>query len=309
MMVTTMSDLYDSRTDRGAAIIARQDPVVYGDGAYARALSAQQLAAYESDGFLLLEDLFSAAEVQALLDEIQRMGKDLAIVRGDEAITEPGSDALRSVFRVHELSPLLGGLARDPRLIHVARQILGSEVYIHQSRANMKPGFKGKEFYWHSDFETWHVEDGMPAMRALSCSLLLTENNACNGPLMLMPGSHRHFISCQGKTPEHHCRSSLKRQEYGVPDPVSLQLLAEQGGIRAMTAGAGSVVFFDCNAMHGSSGNISPWPRANVFMVYNSVENRLNPPKYGLAPRPEHIAARRNDAALVPLDVAATVAD
>jgi ectoine hydroxylase len=308
MMVTTMTDLYDSRTDRGTAIIARQDPVVYAGGAYAQALSAEQLASYEGDGFLLIEDLFSEAEVQALLDEIRRMGKDPAIIGGEEVITEPGSDALRSVFRVHELSPLLDKLARDPRLIHVARQILGSEVYIHQSRANMKPGFKGKEFYWHSDFETWHVEDGMPTMRALSCSLLLTENNACNGPLMVVPGSHRHFISCQGKTPENNYRNSLKKQEYGVPDPVSLQLLAEQGGIRAMTGGAGTVVFFDCNTMHGSNGNISPWPRANVFMVYNSVENRLNPPKYGLAARPEHIAARRGNAALVPLDAPAEAA-
>ena len=53
----------------------------------------------------------------------------------------------------------------------IAEQILGSQVYIHQSRVNLKPGFKGKEFYWHSDFETWHIEDGMPRMRALSCSI------------------------------------------------------------------------------------------------------------------------------------------
>ena len=140
---------------------------------------------------------------------------------------------------------------------------------------------------------------------ALSCSLLLTKNNACNGPLMLVPGSHRHFIACQGETPEHHYLSSLKKQEYGVPDPISLQLLVEQGGIRAMTAGAGSVVFFDCNAMHGSNGNISPWPRANVFMVYNSVENRLVAPFHGMKPRPEHIAARQSAEPLSPLRVAA----
>ena len=96
---------------------------------------------------------------------------------------------------------MLARLTRDPRLVNVARQILGSEVYVHQSRANMKPGFKGKEFYWHSDFETWHVEDGMPAMRALSCSVLLTDNNANNGPLMLVPGSHRQFISASARRP------------------------------------------------------------------------------------------------------------
>lgn len=301
--VIMMSDIYDSRTDRSAAIIARRDPVVHGGGDYADALSAGQIRAYESNGFLLLEDLFSPRETESLLAEVKRMSRDPSIAGSEAAIAEPGSDAVRSVFRVHELSPAIQRLARDPRLVHVARQILGSEVYIHQSRANMKPGFKGKEFYWHSDFETWHVEDGMPAMRALSCSVLLTDNNECNGPLMVVPGSHRHFVSCQGRTPEDHYRQSLKKQEYGVPDPVSLQLLVEQGGIRAITAKAGSVVFFDCNTMHGSNGNISPWPRANVFMVYNSVENRLSPPKYGLKPRPEHIACRQDNAVVEPLDV------
>lgn len=303
----TMGDLYVSRTDRGSAIIARQDPVVYEGGGYADALDARQLADYSRDGFIMLENLFSGDEVEALLDEVKRMSVDAGIAGLDEAVREPGSDAVRSIFRVHQLSERIAALARDPRLIHVARQILGSEVYMHQSRANMKPGFKGKEFYWHSDFETWHVEDGMPDMRALSCSVLLTDNNECNGPLMLIPGSHMQFISCQGRTPDENYKKSLRAQEYGVPDPLSLQLLADQGGIRQMTGRAGSVVFFDCNAMHGSTGNISPWPRANVFMVYNSVENTLAPPKYGLKPRPEYIAARKDFSPLEPADAASTV--
>ncbi|MFQ5599830.1 MAG: ectoine hydroxylase, partial [Candidatus Krumholzibacteriia bacterium] len=52
------------------------------------------------------------------------------------------------------------------------------------------------------------------------------------------------------------------------------------------------VVFFDCNAMHGSNGNITPYPRSNVFFVYNSVENALVEPFGGLEPRPEYIASR-----------------
>ncbi len=303
----TFTDIYASRDARSSAIVARRDPVVYGSGTYADGLSAEQVAAYERDGFLVLDEVFSAGEVQDLQDEVKRLSHDPAIIARDEAITEPGSRAVRSIFRVHELSPMVAQLARDPRLIHAARQILGSEVYMHQSRVNMKPGFKGKEFYWHSDFETWHIEDGMPGMRALSCSVLLTDNNECNGPLMLVPGSHRQFISCQGETPDEHYKASLKKQEYGVPDPVSLQLLVEQGGIKAVTAKAGSVVFFDCNTMHGSNGNISPWPRANVFMVYNSVENTLNPPRHGLTPRPEYIAAREAFTPLEPLQAAAAL--
>jgi ectoine hydroxylase len=301
-MISPAIDRYASRTDRSAAIVARHDPVVHGDGRYANALSDEQVLAYDRDGLLMLENLLPPAEVQALVAEVTRMARDPDIGQREESITEPGSNAVRSIFMVHQLSPVISRLARDPRLINVARQILGSEVYVHQSRANMKPGFKGKEFYWHSDFETWHVEDGMPSMRALSCSVLLTDNNPCNGPLMLIPGSHRHFISCVGETPQDHYKQSLKKQEYGVPDPVSLQLLVEQGGIRAMTGKAGSVVFFDCNTMHGSNSNISPWPRSNVFMVYNSVENVLGSPKYGLSPRPEHIASRASFEAVAPLD-------
>jgi len=300
--MTTLQDIYSSRDAHTSAILARQDPVVYADGTYARALAADQVESYARNGFMVLEDVFSPDEVKALLAEVKRMSQDPAIRKLDEAIAEPGSDAVRSIFRIHELGNLTARLAQDPRLLNVARQVLGSEVYIHQSRANLKPGFKGKEFYWHSDFETWHVEDGMPRMRALSCSVLLTDNNACNGPLMLIPGSHQHFISCKGVTPDNHYRQSLKKQEFGVPDPISLQLLVEQGGIEAITAKAGSVIFFDCNTMHGSASNISPWPRANVFMVYNSIENTPGDPKYGLSPRPEYIATRKQFVPLEPLE-------
>ncbi len=91
-------------------------------------------------------------------------------------------------------------------------------MYIHQSRINYKSGFRGREFYWHSDFETWHVEDGLPAMRTLSCSVSLTPNTEHNGPLMVIPGSHRKYVACIGETPENHNLKSLRMQEYGVPD-------------------------------------------------------------------------------------------
>jgi len=294
-------DIYPSRTDRGAGIMARQDPVVYENGLDTEALTPQQVERYKEDGFLVLENVFSPTEVAALMQEVDRLTTDEGIRQMDEAITEPGSDAVRSVFRVHQLSDRIATLARDPRLLNVARQVLGSEVYIHQSRANLKPGFKGKEFYWHSDFETWHVEDGMPAMRALSCSVLLTDNNECNGALMLVPGSHTRFVSCEGETPDDHYKTSLKQQDIGVPDPLTLKLLVDEGGIQMAKGKAGSVVFFDCNTMHGSAANISPWPRANVFMVYNSIENTLDKPKYGLRMRPEHIAARSGIKTLEPL--------
>lgn len=298
-----MRDFYVSRRDRAAALIARREPVVYEGGDYADGLSPDRLQAYEQNGFVVLENVFDADEVHALREEVEAMSLDPDIRAREEAVREPGGDALRSIFRVHELGNRLAELPRDPRLLDVARQILGSEVYIHQSRANMKPGFRGKEFYWHSDFETWHVEDGMPAMRAVSCSVLLSDNNACNGPLMLIPGSHRQFVACVGETPEDNYRKSLRKQDIGVPDECSLRLLSGDAGVTPVIAGAGSVIFFDCNTLHSSAGNLSPWPRNNLFMVYNSVQNMLVEPFDGLAPRPEHIAARDHVQTLSPAAV------
>ncbi|MNJ87848.1 Phytanoyl-CoA dioxygenase (PhyH) [compost metagenome] len=294
-------DAYPTRTQNNAGILARQDPVLYEPESKRKAsLDAAQRASYEKNGFLLMPELFSQDEVSYLFDAMQSMREDFTHADRKEVIAEPGSGEVRSIFNVHRLNDIFANLVRDPRVLNVAREILGSEVYIHQSRINYKPGFTGKEFYWHSDFETWHSEDGMPAMRALSCSILLTDNSECNGPLMLIPGSHHHYVSCMGETPDENYKKSLKKQEVGVPDPILLRYLADMGGITSCAGKAGSVVFFDCNTMHGSNGNITPYPRSNVFFVYNSIANQLDAPKGGLAPRPEFVAAREGIAELKP---------
>ncbi len=295
-------DAYKSRAQSTAAILKRNEPVVYDEVVTSSApqLNSAQLDVYRENGFLILPDLFSSDEVTGLYDEMQQMRGDFTKTGRAEVIAEPGSGEVRSIFDVHKLNALFANLVRDPRVLNVAREILGSEVYIHQSRINYKPGFTGKEFYWHSDFETWHTEDGMPAMRALSCSILLTDNSDMNGPLMLIPGSQRHFISCLGETPDDNYKKSLKKQIAGVPDEFLLSYLADLGGITSCTGKAGSVVFFDCNTMHGSNGNITPYPRSNLFFVYNSVENQLQAPADGLAPRPNFIAVRDDVEALEP---------
>lgn len=286
-------DFYPSRVRPEPDWLTRQDPVAHAPWRFDAPLSREQHESFERDGYLALEGLFEPEEIEALQAELGRLQGlpdelDLATV-----IAEPDSGALRSIFAIHEQSPLFARLASDARLVAVAQHLLADEVYVHQSRLNYKTGFDGKEFYWHSDFETWHTEDGMPRMRAVSMSIQLADNQAVNGPLMLMPGSQDVFVTCVGETPEDHYKQSLRRQEYGVPDRQSLTRLAERGGIVAPTGPAGSVIIFDCNTMHGSNGNITPYPRANAFVVFNAMTNRLTEPYGGQRPRPEFIACRR----------------
>ncbi|GAA2558549.1 ectoine hydroxylase [Pseudonocardia hydrocarbonoxydans] len=283
-------DRYPTRVADRPVVIDRAEPTVWSTAP--GPLSPEELAAHERDGFVTVPQLLTPDEVTEFAGELDRLATDPAVHADERTVIEKSSGQVRSVFEVHALSPRIAELIADERVAGRARQILGSEVYVHQSRINYKPGFGGGGFYWHSDFETWHAEDGMPSPRAVSISISLTENYAHNGCLMIMPGSHREFVACVGETPADHYKESLKEQEVGTPDQETLTSMADRHGISMITGSAGSATLFDSNCMHGSGGNITPYPRSNIFVVFNSVENRLEEPFSAPAPRPAHVAAR-----------------
>jgi ectoine hydroxylase len=285
------TDLYPSR---GATEVSvpRQDPVVWGAPDDPGPIETSDLQAYERDGFLAVEELITPDEVAVYRAELERLVADPAVRADERSIVEPASQEIRSVFEVHRISEVFARLVRDERVVGRARQILGSDVYVHQSRINVKPGFGARGFYWHSDFETWHAEDGLPNMRTVSVSIALTENLDTNGGLMIMPGSHRTFLGCAGATPKDNYKKSLQMQDAGTPSDEALTAFAGRHGIKLFTGGAGSATWFDCNCMHGSGDNITPFPRSNVFIVFNSVENAAVEPFAAPVRRPEFIGAR-----------------
>jgi ectoine hydroxylase len=285
-------DLYPTRS-RAEQVIPRQDPVVWSVPGAPGPFETAELLGFEQNGFATVEALLTPEEVAVHRAELDRLVGDPAVRADERSVIEPASQDVRSVFEVHRMSELFAALVRDERVVGRARQILGSDVYVHQSRINVKPGFGASGFYWHSDFETWHAEDGLPRMRAVSVSIALTDNYAVNGGLMIIPGSHKTFLGCAGETPKDNYKRSLRMQEAGTPSNAALTTMAEAGGgIRLFTGPAGSATWFDCNCMHGSGDNITPYPRSNVFIVFNSVENTAVEPFAAPARRPQFIGAR-----------------
>ena len=302
-MDTRADDFYPTRLERPTKSFERKDPVVHSSGSHRTdgPLSETELAQYERDGFLVFNSFLDQNTVRQFREDLRAYEDDESILRSEGTITEPGKQEIRSIFGIHELSDRFDRLTRDPKILAMVRQLLGSDAYIHQSRINFKPGFHGKGFDWHSDFETWHAEDGMPRMRAVSFSIALTDNTPFNGPLMLIPGSHKTFVPCVGRTPEDNYQSSLKKQELGVPNNWDLAAMADEYGIKAPTGPAGSLIIFECNTLHASNANMSPWPRSNLFFVYNSVENQLQAPFCGNKPRPDFLGNRSHTQALKPV--------
>ena len=219
-------------------------------------LSDAQVAEFDERGYLFFPSLFSPQEVAVLRRALPAiLSRD-----GPEVVREEADPRqVKLVFGLHELDESFRRLSLHPRLLVPAEQLLRSPVHIYQARLNPKTGFSGGGWGWHQDFNQWHRHDGMQRPHALMVALFLDEVNACNAPLMVIPGSHR-------------------RGHILVPDAMEIGLdivreLVDEGGIEALMGAAGSVAFMHCITVHGSTSNLSPWPRCLFYLNYNSVDN------------------------------------
>ena len=125
--------------------------------------------------------------------------------------------------------------------------------------------------------------------------IFLDEVTNLNGPLMIVPGSHR----LEAGKPEDSTQGTSYTLRYAEPDAIESEV--RRGGVVAPTGPAGSVIFMNPNALHGSTANLSPWPRRMITLTYNAMSNKATSPSV----RPRDIVYDDTDLpALVPLDEA-----
>jgi ectoine hydroxylase len=264
-------------------------------------LTNQQIKAFSDDGYLLLEDLFSEGEIGLMRAEMAR-------ILGDDCprrILEKNG-AIRSFFAPELSSDLFKKILRLKKVAMPAAQLIGSEVYVHQTKLNTKHAMVGDWWDWHQDFTFWKEDDGMPEPRALTAMIYLNDVNEFNGPLLLIPGSHKEYVEGQKqKDLVAKEEGGSWFDEYKISTPYMSALTADlkytldratiarwiqKKGIKSAKARCGSVLFFHGSIFHASSNNLSPWDRHAFLITYNSIWNKLNNIEF---PRPEFIASRQ----------------
>ena len=150
-------------------------------------LGREQIRRFEQDGYLFFPGRFTRQETGVLVEEVPR----LYAQQRPENVREKGSNAVRTNFAAHMYSYPFAKLARHPRMVEPVVQLFGEDVYMHQFKINGKMAFDGDVWQWHQDYGTWKNDDLMPEARAMNIAIFLDEVNEFNGPLMLIPGSHR----------------------------------------------------------------------------------------------------------------------
>lgn len=257
-------------------------------------LSEEQVTAYEGNGYLLLQpDVLPASTLAGL----QAAAPPILDRTGPQTIMERDGRTVRSVYGVHQDDPAVASVVRAPRLLAAARQLLGDEVYVHQSKINVKAAFSGDEWQWHQDYVNWLRLDGIPRPDLVNVAVFLDDATEFNGPLMFIPGSHRDGLlpgsDRQGMPAGYEDAPSwvntlTSDEEYQV-DKTVIRDLASRNGLVSAKGPAGSVLLFHSNVLHASLPNISPFDRRVLIFVYNGVGNA---PREVTQPRPEFLAAR-----------------
>ncbi|WP_426437484.1 phytanoyl-CoA dioxygenase family protein [Bradyrhizobium genosp. P] len=239
-------------------------------------LTPQQIEHFNREGWLFLPELFSQEEV----DFLAREAVSIYDANRPEVWREK-SGAPRTAFAAHLYNEAFGLLGAHPRMIDPIEQLFGEKVYMHQFKINAKAAFTGDVWQWHQDYGTWKRDDGMPEPRAMNIAIFLDEVMPINGPLMLVPQSQT-----AGDLKASHDLATTSYPLWTL-DEDTVTRLVKQGGIVAPTGKPGGMLMFHGNLVHGSSGNITPYPRKIVYLTLNAVSNYIRTPT-----RPEYIAHR-----------------
>lgn len=159
------------------------------------------LTAFERDGFAIVPDVLTRSIVEELL----------AAHAALEASKGPGRHAgLRNLL--HE-SPEVAAASADPAVVRLVTSVLGADAFPVRALFFDKTPDANWKVPWHQDlaiavaerldtegFSGWSVKEGVPHVhppaplleRMLTVRLHLDDSGTDNGPLRVLPGSHRH---------------------------------------------------------------------------------------------------------------------
>ena len=226
-------------------------------------LSRQQIEQYRDTGYLVVENLLDAELLAQARQVIANVVADAARVSAHDDVydLEPGhcADAprVRRIKTPHKHHPLFSEIARLPPLVGILGQLLGpSGVRLHGSKINLKEPHYGSPVEWHQDWAFYpHSNDDV-----LAVGVMLDDMLAENGPLLVLPGSHK------GPVHDHH----LDGHFAGAIDPTKSAL--DFSRAVALTAPAGAMSFHHVRLVHGSAQNTSPRPRQLLLYEYAAAD-------------------------------------
>lgn len=239
-----------------------------------RELTTKQISRFWEQGYLVVEDVLDKAVVDELnaqydawLEESRSHSENYGeTIDGKKRFDlDPAHNAedprFRRIASPAEVSEIYYQVVVHSCIPDMVAQLIGSSIRLHHCKIVSKSSQSDFTVEWHQDgaFDP-HTNTNMLAAGLLLMDVLEeSSSGASQGPLRIVPGSHRSRFSL------------YQNDEYtGVIDPVFVPEF--EANAVPVVGPAGTVSFHHCLAVHASSPNRSDLPRNTLYAEYMAAD-------------------------------------
>ena len=217
---------------------------------------------YHANGYVIVPDLLSPAEVaelrsvtQRLEDDAQGLSEETPVY--DFAPSPSGGLMIERIKKPHRADEFYWRMAKHPKILAVLAAIIGPDIRLSHSKINMKAPMGGTALEWHQDWAfAPHTHMG-----TCVASVMIDRSAPKNGALQFLSRSH------QGPLLDHHGEDGFFLGAVATDHP-DVDLSAAQ----SLIGPAGTVAFHHPMTIHGSGTNMSGDPRRILFLEYAAAD-------------------------------------
>jgi non-heme Fe2+,alpha-ketoglutarate-dependent halogenase len=209
-------------------------------------LSSHEVERYHASGFHFPVRVLTAAEAASYRERLD------AFIAGAGGLTKAGP-LLR--HKAHRNCPPLAELTRHPKILDAVADVLGPDLLCWASGVFYKPAKDPSFVSWHQDAMYW----GLDPADVATAWVALTDSNAGNGAMQVLPQSHRDALMPHTET--YGANNMLSRgQEIAVEVDLAKAVM--------LTLKAGEMSLHHVKLAHGSEANRSPHARIGYAIRY-----------------------------------------
>ncbi|MGQ7845642.1 phytanoyl-CoA dioxygenase family protein [Granulosicoccus sp. 3-233] len=236
---------------------------------------SEAVKAFQRDGYYVARSLFSSDEVSALVELIdQSLSPALAPVEFEADVhypgappskTAPGGNTPRRLLHAFGRDRLFQQVGRHPQVVAMLKALMGAEgIRLSQNHHNCvmtkHPGFSSVTS-WHQDIRYWRFD----RRELVSTWLALGPENARNGGLLVIPGSHTLDFEPGQFDASLFLRTDLADNEELLARAVPVELEA------------GDQLFFHSRTLHAAGQNDSDIIKRSLVFTYRAEDNQPIP--------------------------------
>jgi phytanoyl-CoA hydroxylase len=232
--------------------------------------SAEELAAFQRDGFLVVRGLADEPLRQRMLAAIQNATeRQIAPIEYEADLQYPGAPTDREaqggrtprrLLQAHSRGAVFTDWLVHPGLTGRLNNLLGSGLYCplaHHNCVMTKSPRYSSETGWHQDIRYWSFTE----RNLVTVWLALGEEHPENGCLNVIPGTHRITFSADRFDTDLFFRADLPDNAVLIEQAVPVEL------------SAGDVLFFHCRTLHAAGANHTDQTKLSVVFTFRSEGN------------------------------------